>query len=75
MIELIHVFHEEQTENKRNICDVGMSHIAFEVEDIHKTRQMILAFGGESVTEVVQIGNRKCCFCKDPEGNGIELIQ
>lgn len=75
MIELISVLGKETKEHERDICDIGMSHVAFGVEDIIKTRQMILELGGTSVTEIIQIGERKCSFCKDPEGNGIELIQ
>ena len=78
MIELIYVIPSERTVTKsilREIADIGLSHIAIGVENIEETVCRIVTNGGKSITKILQIGSRKCCFCQDPEGNGIELIQ
>lgn len=77
MIELIQVLTDDGILEKfdRKICDFGMSHVAVGVSDIEKTRYRVLNNGGSIITNIHSIGNKKCCFCKDPEGNGIELIQ
>ena len=54
----------------------GTAHLAFGVEDIEETVEKIKSMNGTLSTSirVMQNGN-KCCFCRDPEGNWIELIQ
>ena len=56
----------------------GYGHIAFEVEDVEKAREMVLASGGSRIGEVVTLqvttGARVTwCYVADPEGNIIEL--
>ena len=56
----------------------GFTHIAFEVEDVEKARQKVLASGGDSVGEIVtlttSVGSKVTwCYLTDPEGNIIEL--
>jgi predicted enzyme related to lactoylglutathione lyase len=56
----------------------GFGHIAFEVEDVGKARQVVEAHGGGGVGEIVtlatKIGTRVTwCYMTDPEGNIIEL--
>lgn len=77
MIELIQVLTDEEPLEKfdRGICDFGMSHVAIGVSDIEQTISKIENQGGKKATEIHIIGDRQCCFCEDPEGNGIELIQ
>lgn len=77
MIELIQVLTDDGALEQfdRGICDIGMSHVAIGVSDIEQTIYKILNNGGNMITKIHNIGNKKCCFCKDPEGNGIELIQ
>lgn len=58
------------------ISMIGMGHIAFGVDDIQETVGKIRKESGEQKTEIVSMRNRNlCCFCRDPEGNWIELIQ
>ena len=75
MLELIEVLvPEEKAEKTPHPIAAGL-HIAFGVHDIEATRAAILARGGISVTRVHDMGHGNlCCFCRDPEGNWIELI-
>lgn len=75
MLELIEVLvPEEKAEKTPQPIAAGL-HIAFGVRDIEATRAAILARGGISVTRVHGMGHGNlCCFCRDPEGNWIELI-
>ena len=56
----------------------GFAHLAFEVEDVDRTRQMILDRGGKDVGKLVTIdipgaGRLTLIYMADPEGNIIEL--
>ena len=56
----------------------GFGHIAFEVNDVRKARQEVLANSGGAVGEIVtlttKIGTKVTwCYMTDPEGNIIEL--
>jgi len=55
----------------------GFGHIAFQVDDIARVRNHVLAAGGTAVGDIVttQAGDRHVpwCYVTDPEGNGIEL--
>lgn len=75
MIELIElVVPEGQAEKVPQPIAAGM-HIAFGVRDIKATRAAILARGGISATRIHDMGSgNRCCFCRDPEGNWIELV-
>ena len=50
-------------------------HIAFGVRDMEATCAAVVAHGGRLATRVHDMGNGNlCCFCRDPEGNWLELI-
>ena len=56
----------------------GIAHLAFEVDDVEKTLQLLLQNGGKQIGEVVKAkyeDGRKATFvyAADPEGNIIEL--
>jgi predicted enzyme related to lactoylglutathione lyase len=56
----------------------GFGHIAFEVDDVQKARDAVIAAGGKSIGEIVtlqvSIGARVTwCYVTDPEANIIEL--
>lgn len=56
----------------------GFGHVAFAVDDVANARRVMLDAGGESVGKVVesvtQDGSRVTwCYCRDPEGNVVEL--
>ena len=56
----------------------GFAHIAFEVEDVPKARQLVLKHGGadhgkELVIDIPGAGQLNLVYMCDPEGNVIEL--
>ena len=75
MIELIEIVTpEEKAEKIPQPIAAGM-HVAFGVRDMETTRTAIHARGGICVTRVHDmVGGNQCCFCRDPEGNWLELI-
>ncbi len=80
MVELVKVmsdsFESPSVPNPHPIFMIGMGHIAFGVTDIEDVVSKIISAGGNEKTNIVEMKNgNKCCFCTDPEGNWIELIQ
>ena len=64
--------------NRRPPNKRGFSHIAFEVDDVQTTLNMIEQLGGEAnghITKrtVVGVGEITFVYARDPEGNLIEL--
>ena len=54
----------------------GCMHLGFGVDNIKKTVDRLIKYGGEKYTDIHVFENgNKCCFCKDPEGNWVELIE
>lgn len=78
MLELVcteETFQNGMSIERTSINLPGSSHIAFGVEDIEDIVEGIKFWGGIQRTDILTIGSRKCCFCQDPEGNWIELIE
>ncbi len=80
MIELVKVVSEMDSlprlSKDRKISVPGMMHIALGIYDMDDTLSRIITSGGEQKTKVTIMKNgNKCCFCVDPEGNWLELIQ
>lgn len=54
----------------------GTGHTAFGIDNMQQTVCSIIREQGTQETEIVRMrGVSLCCFCRDPEGNWIELIQ
>ena len=56
----------------------GLSHIAFQVDDVERCLQAILSAGGSKLSDIVKkyipgLGTITFVYAKDPEGNFIEL--
>lgn len=67
-----------QKKQNRKVNTPGITHLAFEVSDVHKTYNKVIENGGEKVGEIVTLkrsdGKKVTwCYVKDPEGNMIEL--
>ena len=57
---------------------LGLSHVAFSVDDIHATYERLLACGGTphgTIAEVTVagVGTAEFVYSRDPEGNFVEL--
>ena len=51
-------------------------HLAFGIYDMEITLEKLESLGGKVITEIHEMKNgNRCCFCLDPEGNGLELIE
>lgn len=77
MIELVQYINSSEKESLNcPIYKSGVMHLGFGIDDIDKVLSRIKNFGGKQKTSVhvMQNGN-KCCFCQDPEGVWIELIE
>jgi len=68
----------QQKRQNRKVNTPGITHLAFEVSDVHKTYNKVIANGGKKVGEIITLkrsdGKKVTwCYVKDPEGNMIEL--
>ena len=76
----LEIFSYDQvfSQEPRPVNTKGITHLAFEVEDVSATLERILAEGGSTVGELVHAeyeDGRKATFvyARDPEGNILEL--
>ena len=75
MIELLHVSEaSSKKENTGYVYECGTAHICFGVDDISQTVERMKDNGGVQKTKIYCLGQKRCTFCTDPEGNWIELI-
>jgi len=71
--------YDEETEARTPAPNMpGYGHIAFAVDDVEATKEAVLAKGGGSVGEVVNVdlpgvGRLEFAYMRDPEGNIIEI--
>jgi predicted enzyme related to lactoylglutathione lyase len=71
--------YDEETEARTTAPNMpGFGHIAFAVDDVEATKEAVLAMGGGSVGEVVNVdlpgvGRLEFAYMRDPEGNIIEI--
>lgn len=77
MIELVQVTYGKQDNAICNkLTDISAIHLCFTVEDIDSVIVNVENCGGSKVTEVLEKPDgSKMCFCKDVEGNFLELIE
>ena len=77
MIELLK-YHSHPAEQKmREICEIGISHIAFTVDDLEFEYERLKDKGIQfnSPPQLSPDGYAKVTFCKAPEGTLIELVE
>lgn len=79
MLELLEVGNEYQNPesiHNEKIWYKGCMHLAFGVKSLDNVLEKVKQYGGQIYTSVQMSpsGNR-WCFCRDPEGNWIELIE
>ncbi|MBE6105117.1 VOC family protein [Anaerovibrio lipolyticus] len=77
MLELVEYPNSPEKELTRNsLYKTGVMHLGFGIDNMDETLMRIKVLGGSQVTLVHTMANgNKCCFCKDPEGNWLELIE
>ncbi|WP_027407457.1 VOC family protein [Anaerovibrio sp. RM50] len=58
------------------IYKTGVMHLGFGIDDMDATLSRLKKMGGKQKTSVhIMANGNKCCFCQDPEGNWLELIE
>jgi catechol 2,3-dioxygenase-like lactoylglutathione lyase family enzyme len=77
MIELLQYHSHPREQKLREIFDIGISHIAFTVEDLTGEYDRCKAMGVpfNSPPQLSPDGYAKVTFCKAPEGTLIELVE
>ena len=78
LIELLKYHsHDSRQLNRSGINDEGISHFALTVDDLEGLYSYLLASNIEfnSPPQTMPGGKAKVTFCKDPEGNLIELVE
>ena len=77
LIELLFFSSQSNQKENRTIYDVGISHIAFSVDDVDGAHQLLIKAGIECVSssQVSPDGFAKVFFCRAPEGTFVELVQ
>jgi len=77
LIELLKYKKLKNSKQKNEVYEQGISHISITVEDIDRTFEILKLNGAEFLTSPLlsEDGKVKVCFCKDIEGNWIEVCQ
>jgi len=74
----IFTYSPQEDKLQTKINRPGYGHLAFQVNDVAKAKELILSEGGQEIGEVVELqvatGAKVIwCYVTDPEGNAIEL--
>ena len=77
MLELLHFESHKKNNIPSGLCDLGCTHIALTVENLQETYSKLLEHDVSFVNEpeMSPDGNAKVCFCKDPDGTYLELVE
>lgn len=78
LIELLYYHsHQRELNSNNEICRIGISHIAFSVDDLDGEYKRLLKAGVKfnSPPQLSPDNYAKVTFCKAPEGTFIELVE
>jgi len=77
LIELLQYHSHPEDQRVRNICEIGISHIAFTVDslDIEYKRLEDKGIIFNSPPQLSPDGYAKITFCRAPEGTFVELVE
>ena len=77
MVELLKYNSHPEEQKIRELCEIGISHIAFTVEnlDIEYKRLKDKGINFNSPPQLSPDGYAKVAFCRAPEGTFIELVE
>lgn len=79
MLELLKYLQDEQSadEGLQAVWKKGNSHIAITVCDVEKRYEQLCAQSVSFISKpcISPNGKAKVCFCQDPEGNYLELVE
>ena len=73
MFEFASSRHHDQRASSAD--ELGIRHLAFQVSDLRKAEERLIAAGGTTVGETIHVtGGGSARYCRDPYGNIIELL-
>lgn len=77
LIELLYYESHPRKPINRDTCDIGYSHISFTVESLDYEYKRLKEKGVKfsAPPQCSPDGYAKVAFCKDPDGNFIELVE
>ena len=77
MIELLYFKSPKSPKKKREFADVGCSHVAFTVSDVEAKYKKLVKKGVvfNSPPKISPDKYAKVAFCKDPDGESVELVE
>jgi len=77
VIELLKYYSHPVEQKTRKICEIGISHIAFTVDDLDFEYERLKNKGIQfnSSPQLSPDGYAKVVFCRAPEGTLIELVE
>jgi len=77
MIELLEYNSHPTEQRMREICEIGISHIAFTVDDLDMEYERLKGKGiqSNSPPQLSPDCYAKVTFCRTPEGTLIELVE
>ena len=77
MIELLKYHSHSAEQRMREICEIGISHIAFTVDDLDMEYERLKSkeIQFNSPPQLSPDGYAKVSFCRAPEGTLIELVE
>lgn len=77
MMELLKYHSHSEEQNMRRICEIGISHIAFTVDDLDVEYEKLKDNGVQfnAPPQLSPDGYAKVTFCRAPEGTFIELVE
>ena len=76
-LELLHFSSHEKPKNRQDITSPGFTHLALTVNDLDNLYDNLFVNGLEfnSIPSISPDGKAKVVFCRDPEGNLLELVE
>jgi len=77
MIELLYYHSHLREQKQREICDIGIAHIALETDDLNYEYKRLMEEGisFNSPPRLSPDNNAKVAFCRAPEGTFVELVE
>lgn len=78
LIELLYYHsHLRKANTDKGICRIGISHVAFTVEDLNAEYERLSKAGVpfNCPPQTSPDGYAKVTFCRDPDGNLLELVE
>ena len=77
LIELLEFKSHPKEKQRREIYEIGASHVAFTVNTLNETYEFLLKSGVKfnAPPQISPDGYAKVTFCQDPDGTPVELVE